>query len=68
MPTRQNLWWAEFTQNFPHQYHSSPRPTLLRGYANADIQNETVFDRDSDRYLVMSIGWQKNSSNSPLNL
>lgn len=29
-------------------------------YANADIQNETVFDRDSDRFLVISVGWQNN--------
>jgi hypothetical protein len=28
-------------------------------YAYGDIQNETVFDREADRYLVMSIGWQK---------
>lgn len=28
-------------------------------YAYADIQNEAVFDRDNDRYLVVSVGWQK---------
>ncbi len=28
-------------------------------YAYGDIHNETVFDREADRYLVMSIGWQK---------
>jgi hypothetical protein len=27
-------------------------------YANGEIQNEAVFDRDHDRYLVVSIGWQ----------
>jgi len=28
-------------------------------YAYGEIQNETVFDREADRYLVMSVGWQK---------
>ncbi len=28
-------------------------------YANGDIHNETIFDRDRDRYLVMSLGWQR---------
>ncbi|MDQ2730517.1 MAG: XisI protein [Armatimonadota bacterium] len=28
-------------------------------YSYADIQNEAVFDRDNDRYLVVSVGWQK---------
>ncbi len=28
-------------------------------YAYGDIQNETIFDREADRYLVLSIGWQK---------
>lgn len=27
-------------------------------YAYGEIQNETIFDRDADRYLVMSVGWQ----------
>ncbi len=27
-------------------------------YANGDIQNEAVFDRDTDRYLIVSVGWQ----------
>ena len=27
-------------------------------YANADLTNEIVFDRENDRYLVMSYGWQ----------
>ena len=27
-------------------------------YAYGEIQNETIFDRETDRYLVMSIGWQ----------
>ncbi len=26
-------------------------------YANAEIQNEAVFDRESDRYMVVSVGW-----------
>jgi hypothetical protein len=28
-------------------------------YAYGEIQNEAVFDREADRYLVMSVGWQK---------
>jgi hypothetical protein len=27
-------------------------------YANGDIHNEPIFDRESGRYVVMSIGWQ----------
>ena len=27
-------------------------------YANGDIQNEAVFDRENDRYLIVSVGWQ----------
>lgn len=26
-------------------------------YANAEIQNEAVFDRENDRYMIVSIGW-----------
>src|SRR5882672_8764058 len=26
-------------------------------YANAEIQNEAVFDRENDRYMVVSVGW-----------
>src|SRR5262245_2447049 len=29
-------------------------------YAHGDIQIEPVFDRDSDRYLVMLVGWETN--------
>lgn len=28
-------------------------------YAHSEIANETIFDLQKDRYLVMSIGWQK---------
>ena len=28
-------------------------------YAYGNIQNEAVFDREADRYLVVSLGWQK---------
>jgi hypothetical protein len=27
-------------------------------YANADIQNEPIFDRDAGQYVVISSGWQ----------
>jgi len=26
-------------------------------YAHGDFHTETIFDRDADRYLVMSVGW-----------
>ena len=29
-------------------------------YANADAVNELVFDREHDRYLVVSAGWEGN--------
>lgn len=28
-------------------------------YVNVDAQNEAVFDEKNDRYLVVSVGWQK---------
>jgi hypothetical protein len=31
---------------------------LERKYANSDIQNEAVFDRENSRYLIVSLGWQ----------
>jgi hypothetical protein len=27
-------------------------------YANGEIQNEAVFDRENDRYMIVSVGWQ----------
>lgn len=27
-------------------------------YAYGKIENEAIFDRENDRYLVMSVGWQ----------
>jgi hypothetical protein len=27
-------------------------------YANADVVNEAVFDRENDRYLIVSAGWE----------
>lgn len=29
-------------------------------YAYGQIQTETIFDRDSDRYLLMTVGWDGN--------
>jgi hypothetical protein len=28
-------------------------------YAYGEIHNETIFDREADRYMVVSVGWQK---------
>ncbi len=33
--------------------------TLLE-YPHGEIKNKTVFDRQADRYLVMSEGWERN--------
>jgi hypothetical protein len=33
-------------------------PYTERRYADAEIANEAVFDRDNDRYLIVSVGWQ----------
>ncbi len=27
-------------------------------YANGEIENEIILDRENDRYLVMSVGWE----------
>jgi len=27
-------------------------------YANGEIENEIIFDRKNDRYVVMSLGWE----------
>ncbi|GAB4455648.1 MAG: hypothetical protein OHK0029_12180 [Armatimonadaceae bacterium] len=29
-------------------------------YSNGDITNEAIFDRENDRYTIMSVGWQGN--------
>jgi hypothetical protein len=29
-------------------------------YANGDIENEAVFDRERDHYAILSAGWQRN--------
>lgn len=34
-------------------------PLLARQYANMDAQNEAVFDEKNDRYLIMTVGWQR---------
>lgn len=28
-------------------------------YANADIENQAVFDPETDQYLIVSVGWDK---------
>jgi len=35
-------------------------PFANRHYDNVDVTNELVFDRENDRYLVMSAGWEGN--------
>jgi hypothetical protein len=34
-------------------------PLLSRDYSNMDAKNEPVFDEKNDRYLVMTVGWQR---------
>jgi hypothetical protein len=36
-------------------------PLTESRYANADVQNEAVFDREHDRYLIVSVGWEDHS-------
>ena len=36
-------------------------PLTEQRYANADVINEAVFDRENDRYLIVSTGWQGDS-------
>jgi hypothetical protein len=34
-------------------------PYAAHRYANADVENEAVFDREHDHYLIMQVGWQE---------
>jgi|SRR5579871_1988318 len=34
-------------------------PYVSHRYANADVENEAVFDRENDHYLIMQMGWQE---------
>ena len=44
--------YREIIQNILNQY-------INISYANANIYNELVIDSKNDRYLVMSVGWDK---------
>ena len=33
-------------------------PYISIRYANGDITNEALFDRENDRYTIISVGWQ----------
>ena len=35
------------------------QPYTTHRYSNADVENEAVFDRENDHYLIMQMGWQK---------
>lgn len=35
------------------------KPYVNIFYANAEIQNQTVFDGETDQYLIVSVGWSK---------
>jgi len=45
------------------KYRQTIKNVLLKHvsiqYANADIHNKIICDRDTDNYLVMSLGWQQ---------
>lgn len=45
-----------------NQYHRIVEQILTRqleiSYANGEIQNEPIFDREAGRYVIMSTGWQ----------
>jgi hypothetical protein len=34
-------------------------PLTERRYSGLDVANQAIFDGQSDRYLIMTIGWQK---------
>ncbi len=36
------------------------KPYLNISYANADISNRAAFDSETDQYLIISEGWNKN--------
>jgi hypothetical protein len=36
-------------------------PLTERRYSNADLTNESVFDDENNRYIVVSVGWQNNT-------
>jgi hypothetical protein len=35
------------------------RPYLDITYANVDLKNRQIFDRETDRYIILSEGWQQ---------
>jgi XisI protein len=35
------------------------KPYVSISYANAEIQNQTVFDDETEQYLIVSVGWSK---------
>jgi len=43
--------YRQIIQNVLREYVRVP-------YAYGEIHNEVVFDREADRYLVVSVGWQ----------
>ncbi len=43
--------WREIIEKVLRSY-------VAISYANGEIENELIFDRTSDHYLVMSLGWQ----------
>jgi hypothetical protein len=36
-------------------------PLTKRRYSNADLTNESVFDDENNRYIIVSVGWQNNT-------
>lgn len=46
-------------ENYRHIIQEVLKPYVNISYANADIENKTVFDLASDRYLIVSTGWSK---------
>lgn len=47
-------------ENYRQMIRQVLRPYLNISYANANIHNRAAFDTETDQYLIISEGWDKN--------
>jgi hypothetical protein len=47
-------------ENYRQMIRQVLRPYLNISYANANIHNRAAFDAETDQYLIISEGWDKN--------
>lgn len=45
-------------ESYRHIIQQVLTPYLNISYANADLQNRAIFDREHDNYGIISVGWQ----------